>query len=251
MPTVDNFVFVAYAEYFSIILVFGYAAYWAFTIRRALATRLYRNLAFGTGLVASVMVTAIGVVSADVTGVQSVITPFALLAVLTTFYFIDSSVLAARRSDPLLRDTLHWTKVRYPYWVLIIILALAAAAVSILFPAALHYNSLVFVLFSGIPYLAALGVGLVVLPLSAVRSRDGTLRTHFKWFGLYVVFFFAFVITVSPVPPINFTQSGFTAFTIVDFQAAFASMLAAGYSLYQSAKSLAPLNRLVLEISSP
>ena len=244
---VDSFVVVAYIEYSIIILIFGYAAYWALTIRHALVGALYRNQAFGTGLIAAIMTLTIFVVAADVTGVQSIITPFVLVLVLVIFYFIDSSILAARRSDPLLRETLRWTRSRYLLWVLVFFLVAASAAATELFSDTLQNNSFGFAILTGAPFFAVLGLGLVALPISATRSRDGTLRTHFGWFGLFVAFLLAFVITVAPAPSLNFTTGNFTFFNIADFQVAFVCMIVAGYCLYRSARSLAPLNRISLD----
>ncbi|MDA4127861.1 MAG: hypothetical protein OK422_00115 [Thaumarchaeota archaeon] len=183
---------------------------------------------------------AISVVAADVTGNQALITPFALLAILTTFYFIDSSVLAAKRSDPLLRDSCHWTRLRLLLWPVLAGLVVVSGVESITVPS----PSLVEFLLIGSPYFVGLGAGLVALPVAALRSRDATLRGHFKWFGTFAVFLLLFVIVSAPEPPINFGTNSFTPFVILYFEAAFVTMLVAGYSLYRSAKSLAPLNRL-------
>ncbi len=92
-----------------------YAAYWAFVIRRALAVRLYRNQALGIGILAiAVALTQVNATisnySANYPGFLTIIFPY--FTTLTLFYWIDTSVQAGRRSDPLLRDTLHWKGLR-------------------------------------------------------------------------------------------------------------------------------------------
>jgi hypothetical protein len=239
---------VAYAEYLLIIAIFAYASYWAYNIRHALVVRLYRNQASGAGLVGAVLALTVSIVAADVTGNQTIITPFALITILTTFYFIDSSVLAARRSDPLLRDTLGWTRLRLLLWPTLVVLAVVGGAANITIPNP-SFEETVF--FSS-PYFVALGAGLATLPAAALRSKDITLRGHFRWFGLFALFLLFFVIATIPTSSINFSTSGFTTAVIFDFEAAFVFMFVAGYCLYRSARSLAPMNKLsLIELTSP
>lgn len=74
-------------------------------------------------------------------GVQAVTGSWALLSLgfglvlMTLFYWIDSSVLAARRTDPLVWDTLWWARVRCVLWALTIGATFVGAAL------AYHYQA--------------------------------------------------------------------------------------------------------------
>ncbi len=236
---VDSFILVAFVEYSMVILIFGYASFWAFNIRRALFVSLYRNQAFGTGLLTILLPLTFVVVAANVTGNTAANTPVPLLAVFTVFYFIDSTVRAARRSDPILRDTFHWSRLRLFLWPIILLLIALSALGPLLFPV----NSPEGIVANGAPYLVGLGTGITVIPVSARRSGDGNLKSHLKWFGLFAGFLLMHRTIEST------SGSGSTFIVIVLHQVAFVAFLIAGYCLYQSAKSLAPLNKLSLSPS--
>src|ERR1700733_5624912 len=96
------------------LLVLSYGAYWAFEIRRALAIRLYRSQALGIGLLA----VSVGLAQLYYTGSIFYGWPpeltFAsiLFFAFALFYWTNTSIRAARLSDPLLRDTFRWTRLR-------------------------------------------------------------------------------------------------------------------------------------------
>ena len=231
-----------------------YAAYWAFSIRRALRVHLYRRQAFGVGF----LVLAIwGVLAVFIALGLNVSTPVATLEQFSAFYFlffvlfywIDSSVLASRRSDPLLRDTLQWSKVRIFLWASIIITTLIPFV--ILIDVLATSNSALFDQMNngtiGGPVISNLLdgvvlnfpvvipiVGLIYLPVISSRSKwDRNLRTHFIWFvpaslGLLLIFFGI------PVPEsVGVILNPFV-------------LIGMYYSLYRSAKALVPLNRVSL-----
>ena len=250
---VSSFAYVAYAEYALIIIIFGYAGYWAFNMMRALVVGLYRSQASGTGLIAVALGATVVTAAANVTGNQLVLLPFSLAVAVTSFYFIDASTLAARRSDPLLRDTLQWSRVRRYMWALVIFLASVSGLANFLLPAPIKYSSFEGILFTQSAYVLVFGIGAVVLPLSVLKSRDLTLRKHYRWFGMSLLFLLLFGIVVGPAPPENFLGgTEFTPFVIADFEAAFFCMFMAAYCLYRSARSLAPLNRMeTLDVTSP
>jgi hypothetical protein len=218
-------------------LMWGYSVYWALDLRRLLSAQLYRNQALALGLVA---VAWAGFELATVGSVtyypgNSVIGDISLLTLVivlvVTFYFTDSSVLAARKSDPLYRDTFRWRRLRLVVWPVIVIsllalLVLAAVSLSFLFSTGL-FTILVFV-----PFFGTFGSALVLLPVSGRRSRDKTLRKNLQWFGL-----FGASILVTFV--IGILTNGVVS------QATFYLLFAVGsYCIYRSTKSLAPLNRL-------
>ena len=229
-----------------------YAAYWAFSIRRALRVHLYRRQAFGVGF----LVLAVwGVLAVFIIMGLNVSTPLETLEQFAAFYFlfivlfywIDASVLTSRRSDPLLRDTLHWSKVRIVLWAsiivstlipLVILLYAVAASDTALFDQMNNgtiggpvISNLLNGVILNFPIVIPI-VGLIYLPAISVRSKwDRNLRRHFIWFvpssvGLLLIFFGI------PVP-----QSASQFLTPL-------VLVVMCYSFYRSAKALVPLNRM-------
>ena len=203
-------------------LAFLYPAYWALVIREALTLRLYRNQALGMGLlgawVAIVFLRPLEVILS--------------LSVLL-FYWIDASILAARRSDPLLRDTLRWSKLRWVFWILVVGL-LVPEMVDIVISGNFFGNTLtkdIFGTLVKIPFGLIFVSGAPLLVLVSRRSGDITLKTHMKWFGYFVLAILAAGLS---------QNAGQLTVTFVLF-------VAGAYFLYRSARSLAPLNRLKLE----
>jgi hypothetical protein len=103
--------------------LFAYTAFWAFNIRRAQTARIYRNQALGMGFVALVWI----IFSLAAILPSSILTPTAgaigfCFIMLGLFYWVDASIIAARRSDPLLRDTLRWSELRTYLWGLLLVL---------------------------------------------------------------------------------------------------------------------------------
>lgn len=230
-------------------LIFAYAAYWAFAIRKSLAVRVYRNQALGVGLI------ALGPIAFSLEllalGSPAVPTPPLIFAVylatgfgltLLTFYWIDASVLAARRGDPLLRNTFHWTRLRFLLWTLIIAGEVAVVIVFVL-GGSLNF----FYPFSGqavsnlwlLPTLVTAISGVVVVPTIAFRSRDAVFRTHLRWFALFEGTVLI-LIAASALGIVLITSISASGSSLIEF----ASLLAGGYFLYRSARSLVPLNRL-------
>lgn len=246
---VDNFAYVAYAEYFLIIFMFGYAAFWAFSIRRALSVGLYRGQASGTGLVAAIVAVVVTIVAGDVFGNQFVITLSTLVLIVVVFNFVDTSVAVARRSDPFLRDTLRWTRLRKYFWGLVLVLDAVSGLAGVVLPESALYGSLEGIVINSTVFVVTLAIGAIAVPLSALRSGDLTLRVHFRWFGAFLIFLLLFVVVVAPAPPINFLGvTGFSLFVVADFEAAFVFMFMAAYCLYRCARSLVPLNRLTVAV---
>ncbi|MDA4135812.1 MAG: hypothetical protein OK449_02275 [Thaumarchaeota archaeon] len=222
------------------LLILSYGAYWAIEIRRALAVRLYRSQALGIGL----LTISVGLAQLYYTGSIFYGWPpelsFAsiLFFSLALLYWTNTSVGAARKSDPRLRDTLGWTRLR------LLLPALIAAAV-IYDSANIIYNILnghaVTATATGflaitfeIPVLVPIVAAALILPVAALRSRDSVLRKHLLWFGLFAVFLLVFIEVLS---------SGLTdPLQIILVQDL--GLVLGGYCIYKSAKSLVPLNKL-------
>jgi len=222
---------------------FAYTAYWAFNIRRALTVRVYRSHVLGVGLVSLGWI----VIFFDYVVVShfsyALFTGLDALVSGAFFYFIDASVLDGRVSDPLLRDTLHWGKIRRWVWVIFVI----AAAVSIYIAG--YYSVLtggtwftggnislvpLWVTFAGasLHVFVVIITGLVALPITAIRSRDPLLRKQLGWFAGFA----AVLAVVGSVPTLFGVASTSTAYALPEFVGQFA----AAFCLYKSATSLIP-----------
>jgi len=95
-------------------------------------------------------------------------------------------------------------------------------------------NVIVYVVYN---YLSVITLfcGIIFIPAIAMRAKwDKTLRRHFVWFAVFAVMFFVLLVGSSPPPPIG---------PIL--------VLGMGYTLYESAKSLVPLNRIPLQEFAP
>jgi hypothetical protein len=203
---------------------FLYPAYWAFSIRRALAVRLFRNQALGIGLVSISFLAAI----VDNTGTAYSISLFVI------FYWIDASMLATRRSDPLLRDTLHWSSLRMVLWMILLVVGVPQMINGVLTGNYTYIpgnDILGFLTVAGFTIIPLMGT--VLFALVSRRSKDTTLRRHLAWFGLFVLSQAVTILFASSV----YSGGGATYFVGFTF---------GGFFLYKSAKSLVPLNRLSL-----
>ena len=203
-----------------LVFVFAYPVFWALSIRRALAVKLYRNQALGLAL----MCVAFMLGSFDPTGATY------SLFLFIVFYWIDLSFRAARRSDPLLRDSIHWSSLRIVLWPvnflqIPVAIYIALAAFGYLPPAGGVVSSV-----QAIPFFATAGSGVALAIVVGRRSADGTLRAQLIWFGLFVFVQFA-IITVAAVNSFN----GAVYFVGFEF---------AAFALYKSARSLVPLNMI-------
>ena len=244
------------------LLLYSFGTYRALSIRRALAVRLYRSQALGIGLIASSVILLVfsEIIIATLSRPggsgpfgEPIELPFSYFAVIVLFYWVDASVRAARRSDPLLRDTLHWGQLRIVVWVGIILL-IVFNSLYVLYlmidtglpldvapnlPAILNFVSFM-------SYLSPIILGAIFLPLGALRSRDPTMRRHLGWFLLFVLLILVtslvFLVLLIPVPS-NLEALRYVA---VEYGAALTYSIG-GYFLYRSARALAPLNRLVVE----
>jgi hypothetical protein len=232
---------------------FVFAAYWAFSLTKALVVPTYRRQTLGIGIVVlavfSVLVTFLFFPTANTpaSNLIQIVAFYTLFLVL--FYWIDASVLTTRRYDPLLRDVLYWRKIRVPLWLIIIVSTAIPVFVSLYIAATsntLLFNQLVNGTLGG-PLLSSVlniivGIfpivipicGIVYLPAIALRAKwDKNLRMHFVWFAptsicLILIFFGALGSS-------NSLPSDALIGVIVTVM---------GYTLYRSAKALVPMNRI-------
>jgi len=222
------------------VAIISYAVYWAFSIRRALAVRLYRNQELALGFVAASQFL-------DATS-HAVFIPLGFylayfvgeaIVSLVVIYYIDASVLAGRMSDPLLRDTLHWRRLRTFIWpgiVIYLVAIVSVATYSQYSTGGIPFFTLnaVSVLF----YLAWGSIFVVAIPLTALRSKDPLLRSHLGWFTAFIALGFILAPVGNGLVPLP---------TLVAGLITVGSLIAEGYCLYRSARALVPLNRVSLE----
>jgi hypothetical protein len=235
---------VTYALLVVFVVVSGYVAYTAIAISRTLSNRVYRNQALGLAAVAMILVIVViwGTLSFSsnyiLTDIENAIqllgTWFAFF--IGFYYFIDASIRAARLTDPLFRDTLHWTRVRLAFWVYdigaAILFTIAAAVGSYGYG---NGGSTAAFFQADIPLLITLYSGAVVLPMAIRRSKDKILKRQLSWFAIWMACLVIFIIGPSLVPNAPIV-AGLVVF------------LAGAYPLYRSATALVPLYRF--EISS-
>ena len=236
----DVVIVIALIAYIGIIL---YAAYWAFSIRRSLVVRLYRNQELALGFVAASQFLDLASHTVFVT-LHYYLAYFVGEAIVTlvTLYYIDASVLAGRMSDPLLRDTLHWRRLRIFVWpalvaVLLTIISIATysqistGGVSLSFAVTLNQASVLFDLIWG-------SLFVIAIPVTALRSKDPRLRSHLAWFTAFIVI----GIVLAPIG-----NAVVAVPELVQTLVIIGSLLGGGYCLYRSARALVPLNRVSSE----
>ena len=236
-----NVILYAFNDVF-IALFWGYSIYWALGLRRLLSAQLYRNQSLGEGLIAVGWIafgvsTSISTYASGGNGgglVETTSSVTLVIALATTFYFVDSSVLAARKSDPLYRNTFYWGRLRFVIWPIIAISLFALLVIGVVSPSFFGpqggpawFNIPVFVAVFG-----TLASAVVLLPVAGRRSRDQTLRKNLEWFGLFGASFVVFIVL---------GLSAVGSLSVVFFSLSF---IVGGYCIYRSTKSLAPINKL-------
>lgn len=227
-------------------VVFAYGAYWALTIRKALMNYVYRKQAFWAGLVAIYFVAQSVFIALALLNNQAsfyvnlIAAGFITAGFIVIFIWIDSTIIVARRSDPLQRNTLRWSGVRYFIAITTTIGLFSNLAFNVIYanPSNPSYDLL------GTPPLVGfigtlLILGAIALLLSAKRSGDLTLKRHLKWFGLGAALLFLSGQVGSPWAKIDPTSIFIPIVTYSIFAVA-------AYCFYRSSKSLAPLGRLSL-----
>jgi len=225
-----------------ILALLAYTAYDAFTIRGKSSVGPYRNQALGIGL----MALALAVYSTEHFVYSyyppNTPTPISLglpvgplglstfiLTLLLLFGLVDLSALSGRKLDPLHKDRLHWSRVRFVLWPLFIVSGATVAGEDLVFQVWKGYSPgtppwwvpAVFVAFLGTSIVNA-----IVLLLTIRRTKELVLRRQLAWFGLF-------------------------AFLFWTGQIFYALFLISGYCLLRSAKSLSPAHTLPAGVDRP
>ncbi len=219
--------------------LFLYAAYWALIIRKVLLTNLYRRQALWTAAMGIYFVTLAAFLTIVLT-LQLYTLETNILGGLVIssgsileFLWIDSTVRIARRSDPLLRDTLHWSKLRYFLWIG----SIGGAASAMITAITLGFSTVGAI--SG-EFGGALLIGAIALFLSGRRSGDVTLRHHLTWAASCI--FLLWLVGQSVGPLFRIIVDSYTVQSII-----FPLVAAGAFCLYKSARSLIPIGHLSLE----
>ena len=236
MPTVSVFYLAYYLSYGVIALMFAFSAYWAFSIRRVLAVHVYRRQALGIGLVAlslAVLLLA-GFPLAYLNPGGQISSLLLIFTFGTIFYWIDASVLAVRRSDPLLRYPLRWKQLRIAIWALDLLAMASILAIEVL-TGGNPSGQVVTVVFN-LPFYITILAGVTLLPIVAVRSRDMILRRHLVWFALFASILALFISVAS------FVLSEYVEVLLTSVL----GLVLGAYCLYRSSQSLVPLKQKVL-----
>jgi hypothetical protein len=151
-----------------------------------------------------------------------------------TFAWIDSTIRLGRRSDPLLRDPLRWSKLRMALWPILLVTLLGITMNGGDNP--LFLFSFVIIAISVLPILMA-----------ARWSGDFHYRRSLQWFGIAIVWLVlqnvGFQTLMSGMGTgLVYSASGF----VWSIFANFALVPALFYCIYMCARSLVPLNRVSL-----
>lgn len=157
----------------------------------------------------------------------------------------------SHRSDPLLRETLHWGRLRIVVWSLAIssvaavFLILVVSAFAPVSTSPFISNLVTFPQI--VVNLSVLITAIPALLLSARRSGDAVFRRSLKWFGFfgiaYLLLFVWYIVSLFIVGFANYPNVGIViplvtiGYIITGSEA---------YCLYRSARSLVPLNKLSL-----
>jgi hypothetical protein len=221
-------------SYIADVAIILYAAYWAFAIRRATAGRIYRNQALWLGVLSVIVLTSFVPTPATNGAIVIVLInlPVIILA-LVAFAFVDATVPVARRSDPLLRDILHWGKLRVLGWGALILAEIFGAYGQI---ATNNTGSSVV-----IGLLLLLVIGAPPMLIGAKRSMDPILKQSLKWFALSLLTLIGLPLVTLAEVTVNLPAAEFLNYSQIPYNMV---TLLFGYAFYRSARSLAPISRL-------
>jgi hypothetical protein len=222
-----------------VIVIFAYGSYWAFQVRSALISRLYRNRALWAGSVgaffALLILSNLLIGSLDPTNFYLSLLQFTIgyFGAAFTFAWIDTSIRVARTSDPLRRNTLHWTKLRVVLWV-ILILSIVGGLVTVVLLKTNYFSTPAGPQgdFLYGPYGDNIIFIIPALILSHKRTGDLILRKHLKWLLIFVVVLF-FTSGLLNNPATSFPRELGGVVLIVD-----------AYCLYRATRSLAPVSHI-------
>jgi nitrogen fixation-related uncharacterized protein len=227
-------------SYIAMAAVGLYVVYWAFSIRRRLIGRIYRDHALWLGTLGLVVAIPAVPFSTNNFLVNAFVAIYALSPwqALVVFAFIDSTVPVLRRSDPLLRNILMWRRSRIGLWCLLLSCYVLDTGLSI-YGTERSYADII----TAVSIFLVLIIGAFALWTGVRRSRDPVLRESVKWLGVALLF----LLALAPIFVIENVILGFSvyyatySYGVIPWNTV---LCLVGYAFYRSARSLAPLNRL-------
>lgn len=228
--------------------VFLYAAYWAFVIRRALVSKIYRRQATWLGLLAAVLGIFVFLTYSTNPLVTDLINVFVALLFAVVFAYIDSSIPVIRRSDPLLRHILHWGTLRYFLWLDVGLLGVFNVAPGVIPYLSVGVPGYVFEVVGWLTSAFILfGASGIAVFIGARRSGDVVLRSSLKWIGaLLLLTIFSFVVDTTEAALLtNFSYSTYDYFYSYAALPGGAVYIAMGYCLYRAIRALAPIGKIL------
>ncbi len=202
------------------IVIFGFAAFRAFTIGRALVNRVYRNRAYFMGVFALIVIFSLLPISATSGDIY-----FPFLFVF--FIMVDSTILVALDTDFFHRNTLRWRRIRlvvYALFVGFLTYTFLPSNVTNTLPGFV-FDVVVAIFVFVFVYTTATAV------ISARRTPDKPLRRFIALAGLFL-----FGLLVNTVVFV-FVSEVFTAFLFIIF----------AYITYRMAMSLSPVGKVKKE----
>ena len=230
--------------------VFLYAAYWAFAIRRALVSRIYRRHASWLGALGVALAVTVFLTYSPNYAINLLISIYYDILFAVVFAFVDSLIPVVRRSDPLLRSVLNWEKLRYFLWADVAVLGAFNTLSYVSYLSPTFSSGLLKLIVQDIGWVAAatvlFGVSGLAILIAVRRSGDMVLRSSLKWLGVMFIFvillFTAYTVEYYLLP--NLTQFDFFySYPALPWGIIF---ILIAYALYQSARSLAPVNRFTV-----
>jgi hypothetical protein len=222
-----------------------YAGYWAFSIRKALAGRIYRNHALWLGAFCVPFAVSSFITYTNSPIISELLDVYFAALILTVFAWVDSTIPVARRSDPLLRNILRWDKVRLVVWPVLF----GLAAVILYLGATVNFTTNPPLLFFQLLLAFILGpfvIGAPAMLIGARRSGDLILRGSLKWFGILLLMLLLSIVISTVIEQGIFGVSNYDLYYSYPALPGAVFIILAAYSLYKSARSLAPTNKLAL-----
>lgn len=228
-------------------LVFLYASYWAFTIRRALVSRMYRKQAMWLGVLATVLAIDVFVTYSENPLVTDLINVFVALLFAITFLYIDSLIPVIRRSDPLLRGILHWGTLRYFLWFDVALLGVFNVAPGLIPALSVGVAGYVFTIVGWLTTAILLfGLSGIAVFMGARRSGDMVLRSSLKWTGgVLLMTLVAFAVDTTEAALVTgLSYSNFAYYYSYAALPGGVVYIIMGYCFYRAVRALAPVGKI-------
>ena len=218
----------------------AYAAYWSLRVGRALRVRDYARQelivgsfsVYGTILFCLFYLVDFLVPSLAGTPAGALVEAFYVVFPALTFAWVDSSVRVGRRTDPLRRDPLRWSKTRLVFWPLLLL-----TLVGFFIPGFLYVA----------PLLSFVIIGVAIIPvfLAASWSGDRNYRRSLEWFGLALAVLVAQNVgfnTLLPGLGLGIVYSPVAFIWSIIANLVIVPIMFGG--IYKCARALVPLNRI-------